>query len=461
MTVLQRIQIAASSHRKWSMRPGLGTGPRPGAPVRTIARALVVAVLAIAQSPAPVAAAGSAYYVDCSTGNDARSGRSTALAWRSIAKANAAQLQPGDRLLFKRGCRWTGPLNARWNGLPGAPITIEAYGKGALPKIENARDNIVVTGSYLTFRRLHTRANPVGHDASCGNQPFGWIVGWRFMSGSAHNVVLQSKAQGLYMGVYIASGSHDNKILTTTFIDNNVADAVDSVSGGMAVVIHGDRNEVADNVISGSDTCSRRYGRDGSAVEIFGGQNNNIHHNRAINNNTFVELGHSRTANNTIAYNVVTSDLAIATFLVARGAQDTSWGPTLNTRAYNNSVYLSGAESFGVVCGGGCNAQILTFKNNIVWSRDRIAWVDSTWAESNNVWWSPGGPRVWFPMSPSSVAADPRFVDGSAGKLRLMNNSPAVNAGTMESLSQGYSLDFLSIAVPQQNAVDIGAFENR
>jgi hypothetical protein len=379
-----------------------------------------------------------------------------------MGKANAAPLQPGDSLLFRRGCRWTGPLNARWNGLPGAPIVIDAFGKGKLPKIENARENIFVTGSYLVFKHLMTRADPSGFDSSCGDQqPVGLTVGWRLASGSSHNLISNSKARGLYAGVFIDSGSHDNAVLRNTFTDNNVTSGVGSEAAGAAVVIYGDNNEIGHNLISGSDSCSLRYGRDGSAVEIFGGRNNNIHHNRAIDNNTFVELGNSRTANNTIAYNVVTSSLKISTFLVARGAQDVHWGPTLNTRAYNNSVYLSGEEAFGVVCGWGCDASILTFKNNIVWSRDRVGWVDAAWAESNNVWWSPGGPKIWFSMSPSSKAADPRFVDPQRGKLGIGSSSPAVDAGTAESLQRGYSTDFRGSLVPQGGAVEIGAFEAR
>ena len=108
---------------------------------------------------------------------------------------------------------------------------------------------------------------------------------------------------------------------------------------------------------------------------MFGGQGNVIHHNLARDNNNFVELGNGSTANTTIAYNVVTSNLKIANFLVARGA-GSSWGPTRATLVYNNSVYLTGAESFAVICDGGCDSSILTFKNNVVWSRDRVAYVE-------------------------------------------------------------------------------------
>jgi hypothetical protein len=434
---------------------------RPGrlvTPLLGFAAAAALWIVLLPFAATTFAAVPQTYYVNCSAGNDARTGTTKSTAWRSLTRANKAQLHPGDRLLLRTGCTWTGPLEARWSGTAAAPITVGSYGSGKLPIIKNAHDNILVSGSHLVFDGLMTTADPPGHDPSCDNQPIGWVVGWRFLSGSAYNVVVNSKARDLYMGVFIAAGSHDNQVLKSKFVDDNVPEAANSTSGGMAIVVYGDNNEIAYNQITGSDSCSHQYGRDGSAVEIYGGQNNNIHHNRAIDNNTFVELGNSRTAHNTIAYNVVTASLKSAVFLVARGAND-GWGPTVDTRAYNNSVYLTGDASFAVVCGGNCNAQILTFKNNIVWSRDRVAWVDGAWAESNNIWWSPGGPRIWFTLSRTSLAVDPRYVNPAAGNLSLQAGSPAINAGTSESISAGYRFDYAKITVPERGAVDIGAFE--
>jgi hypothetical protein len=113
----------------------------------------------------PVAAAPSTYYVDCA-GSDSAAGTSTSTAWRSLDKASAASLAPGDSLLLKRGCRWTGTLTARWNGTSALPITIGSYGSGALPVLENAHENLYATGSYLVIRELATRADPTRNDSS-------------------------------------------------------------------------------------------------------------------------------------------------------------------------------------------------------------------------------------------------------------------------------------------------------
>ena len=53
-------------------------------------------------------------------------------AWRSLSKVNAAELRPGDKVLFQRGGSWRGTLVPR-SGREGAPITYGAYGEGARP----------------------------------------------------------------------------------------------------------------------------------------------------------------------------------------------------------------------------------------------------------------------------------------------------------------------------------------
>jgi hypothetical protein len=444
-------------------REGETVSVRPNKPLHARTRVLaatLVAVAMVATVVAPVLAAPTTYHVDCSAGNDSASGTSPTLAWRTLTKANAASLVPGDRLLFKRGCAWTGPLNARWTGTAASPIVIGAYGTGALPRIQNApRDNIVITGSYQIFEYLFTRSNPPGYDTGCQNQPMGTTNGFRTMSGAAYNTIRYSEATGLNVGIWIGSGSHHNKVVNNVVWDNNVKDADPNSDGGsVGIGLLGDDNEVAYNLITGSKACSRQHGTDGSAVEIFGGRYNLVHHNTARENHGFVEVGNSRSADNTLAYNVVTSTVTKASFAVARGASD-SWGPTYRTKLYNNSVYLTGTESFAVQCYGGCNSTVMTFRNNIVWARDRVGFVDAAWAESHNVWWSPNGPKIWFTKSSTSKTADPRFVNPGAGDLHLASGSPAIDAGTTESTSAGFRTDFEGRAVPSGAAVDIGAYE--
>lgn len=72
------------------------------------------------------------YYVS-STGSDSNTGLTTALAWKTLAKVNAASFVAGDQILFKRGDTFYGSLIIKNSGASGKPITYGAYGTGANP----------------------------------------------------------------------------------------------------------------------------------------------------------------------------------------------------------------------------------------------------------------------------------------------------------------------------------------
>jgi hypothetical protein len=75
------------------------------------------------------------YFVDAAAGKDTNDGSTPAAAWQSLAKANAATLQPGGALCFKAGGAWTGQLAPKGSGTAAAPIVIDRYGTGARPRI--------------------------------------------------------------------------------------------------------------------------------------------------------------------------------------------------------------------------------------------------------------------------------------------------------------------------------------
>lgn len=76
------------------------------------------------------------YHIDSDTGNDLWDGLTPGTAWQSLAKVNAQVFQPGDQVLLKRGSQWTGQLAPQGSGTAEAPILMDAYGDGALPKID-------------------------------------------------------------------------------------------------------------------------------------------------------------------------------------------------------------------------------------------------------------------------------------------------------------------------------------
>lgn len=80
---------------------------------------------------------GQTYHIDCASGSDAAAGTSASSAWRTLAKASAAPLAPGDSLLLKRGTVCSGALAPRGSGSEGQPVRLGAYGTGALPVVNS------------------------------------------------------------------------------------------------------------------------------------------------------------------------------------------------------------------------------------------------------------------------------------------------------------------------------------
>ena len=68
------------------------------------------------------------YYFSSSGDDSLNTGLSEQSPWRSIDKINSLTLQPGDRVLLKRGDKWRGQIDAIHSGLPGQPVTYTYYG---------------------------------------------------------------------------------------------------------------------------------------------------------------------------------------------------------------------------------------------------------------------------------------------------------------------------------------------
>jgi parallel beta-helix repeat protein len=409
--------------------------PPPAAPAKHSANA------------APLPGTGPNYYVDDVNGNDGNNGTSEATAWRSVEKAGAITLSPGERLLFRRGGVWAGTLKIQESGAGGMPVVVASYGDGPLPIIHGANDCIALFGSGVVITRIQAQ--------DC------WS-GVRVPAGASFNRLEGNVFAGNVAGVLVSDGASDNVIAGNSFQNNNKM-SVNTPgghddSGAFAVLLNGDRNEVAHNLISGSDTFSYDYGRDGAAVEIYGGQGNSIHHNTAVDNHAFSELGDPRTRDNTFAYNLVRSSLPDSTFLVTRGGQD-GYGPVVNTRLFNNTVVMTGDGSQGFVCHGGCNSGVLTMRNNIIQADLKAGYADGAFDEDYNLF---GGGITQFPLGPHSANANPMFKDPAGGDFHLAAGSPAVDSG----VDAGYGVDLEGRLVPGDgNAdgvaiADRGAFES-
>ena len=59
------------------------------------------------------------YYVDATNGNDSNLETSQSDPWKTIAKVNSSNFQPGDNILFKRGEIWREKLIVQSLGIEG------------------------------------------------------------------------------------------------------------------------------------------------------------------------------------------------------------------------------------------------------------------------------------------------------------------------------------------------------
>src|SRR6185295_13998911 len=92
------------------------------------------------------------YYLS-GKGNDLQSGTSALAPWRSLKRLSEALhlLQPGDSILFERGCIFVGELKMSVSGKSGKEIYIGAYGSGSKPII---RGSTKVTGWTLFHENI-------------------------------------------------------------------------------------------------------------------------------------------------------------------------------------------------------------------------------------------------------------------------------------------------------------------
>jgi len=78
-----------------------------------------------------------AFHVDDTAGDDAADGLTPATAWKTIARANAADIRPGESLLLKRGGLWRDQLVLH-SGAEGRPVYHGAYGTGPKPVLQGS-----------------------------------------------------------------------------------------------------------------------------------------------------------------------------------------------------------------------------------------------------------------------------------------------------------------------------------
>ena len=388
---------------------------------------------------------GTVYYVDCS-GSDNNNGTSTNRAVRTLGRASGLALAPGDQLLLKRGCSWSGGqrLNAGWNGTSSKPITIGTYGSGAKPRIvDGLNQGVKVTGSHMVIQDIHVTFNVSATKTLNGcTQPFGDYYGVNFTEGANNVRLTGSLLEKANAGVHISAASHHITVQGNVFQKNNVMNVFggnpSADLGAWGVLLRSDNNVVSHNQFTDNKAvCKNGAGRiHSNSVEIFEGTRNYIHHNRS-NDRVFSELGGSssqKAADNRFEFNLHQSGMVDARFITTRGG-GSGWGPVYRTVVEHNTVNLTGSGSVAISCGEGCNSNILRLRGNILIGADKPLFADANFDEADNVYWHPGGEtriqiassnKLYSPGTAvlnGSIVANPQLGSGQ----KPGSSSPAVN----------------------------------
>lgn len=133
---------------------------------KLIAILFAVAVAGIGLLAAHAANPATTYYIDSDNGNDSFSGTSEDEAWQTVENLKGLALQPGDRVLFRKGMAFVGGLEL--NGISGtkdAPIVISSYGSGERPilTVYEKKDVLdLIDCSYITVSGIEFCSNEGG-----------------------------------------------------------------------------------------------------------------------------------------------------------------------------------------------------------------------------------------------------------------------------------------------------------
>jgi hypothetical protein len=219
------------------------------------------------------------YYVDATAGDDNNDGLSSAAPWQTIEKVNAAELNPGDEVLFKRGETWADRLDVTASGESGNPIRFADYGSGARPVIDGEDSVVPITASEQDYLEFENLVCTQGHSAGMQFTTCSYVDvincdchdhgndGILFITACHHcNVIGGSFYNGysniptaLISGLEVTNGGHD-----ITFRDIKCYSNGD---GGCGITIHSHPGETMPyNITIENAEC---YSNDGHGIQVL------------------------------------------------------------------------------------------------------------------------------------------------------------------------------------------------
>lgn len=449
---------------------------------------LILSVMVFTIPTSPLNAVNTIYYVDAAVGRDVNNGTSEGTAWETLAKVGTMTFGPGDRILFRRGCQFTGTMILRGNGTPGTPVTIDAYGKGNKPIIissdigginnnpQNKAAIKLTNMSYWTIQNIEVQAPcsygilllgctkiiiqdceftnvkymPGGQDENSDSGVAVWVgpgstdgsdiivdncIFRRCDHGvwitSGNNVILQnSYFYDIYsVGALFAGHIYSpNRTVTNSRIRNCIFDYVNTRSGGWNPVMLG-----------GTDSCFQEFCEIKNCPD--GSNDHQVYDFDTNCRNTYIQYNYSHDNYGTLfhsywvgkrngpcyfRYNIsVNERFILSHFHNSYGLQ------MYNNVFYNFDGWNSGLRHY-MRATDLINAVV---KNNIFYLKPGTRIDSLPEGSGNNCFYNCPVPVG----SPNSIQANPLFLNTSnpVWGLQIKSDSPLRNAGTLISNSGG------------------------
>jgi hypothetical protein len=392
---------------------------------------------------------GSCFFVDSVNGSDSNPGTSEEKPWQTLAPVHATTFSPGSIVYFKRGSAWSGGLVIDDSGTAGRPILFTTYGAGNTPVFSNpgSSDNrtraVRIKGDYIILEGIMTQ------DA--------YEAGVEITEGADYNIVRDVEATQVGIGILIY-GQHN--LITRNYIHDlhmvrNTPGGNDDY-GAMGIVLSDSNNEVSYNRLIRCIASSYDFGVDGGAIEWSGTADGNlVHHNYALDNDGFLEVGGGSARDAVVAYNVAINNGRFSLIHLTG-----SFASAVSNFKVENNTIVENANSdwewtiFGF--NGDPTADTFWLRNNIVYA-NKFSTISpkSTFSHHHNLFSLTGATLLGFSLGQGESIADPLFTNLTTFDLHLQPNSTALNAGA----TLGYALDFDDQPVPVGSAPDLGAFE--
>lgn len=459
------------------------------------------------------------YYIS-SSGDDSNSGLSVGSAWKTVSKVSSFNFEPGDRILFEGGKRFTGNLEFQFED---GPFIIESYGRGKA--IINAQAGNGIYAYDVGSIEIH---NLILEGNGAGNNNGSGVLFYMTQRNNLSNIVIDSTEAygfgeaGIVLGAWQTSGGYDNvKIMHSLAHDNGRAgittygyadmynhsnfyvaynktynnagrtDVTDTNTGSGIIIsgVDGFKVEYCEAYENGANNrnigggpvgiwcynakngiiqyCESHHNKaglqaDGGGFDIDGGSQNcilqyNYSHDNEGPGYLLCEYGSSNQFyENTVRYNISENDGLKNGYGALTISADNSERKISECQIYNNVFYTVNPAAGAAIRLNNKNFSNVKVFNNIFYC-DGVPMLKG---DPDAIRWQNNNyystGTANFTKGGSTI--DPQFISPGRGieGYKLSPASPMIDAGLLHSAQK----DIYGAMVPRGIAPDIGAFES-